>query len=158
MTVLINLKRLSNPRVRRRLKIGLSVWFGVMLWGFSYKIVYDIAYFDAKALENNKNAVKNPVLSEKLTLESAQHLVTRALNEDPSNLKTIVNEVIADDNKLSTLIITTNNQREIAWIIDKRLFFKADVFNQESYNLTKGYEQHYQIKHEGELPAATVAP
>ena len=85
MTILVKLKRLSNPRVRRRLKIGLSVWAGLMLLGVSYKVVYDIGHFDAKSLESTKNA-SGPIVPQKLTMESAQRIVTGALKEDPRRL------------------------------------------------------------------------
>ena len=48
------IKKLSNPRVRRRLKIALSVWFGGIILGLVFKVVYDIGYFDAQSLENDK--------------------------------------------------------------------------------------------------------
>lgn len=138
------LKRLSNPRVRRRLKIGLSVWLGLMLLGASYKLVYDIGYFDAKSLENNKYN-KTPFVYPKQTIESAQRIVTGALKEDFSNPTTVVVQVVDNNYKLSTIIIENNKQRKIAWIIDTRLFFIADVFNNEGYNLTKGFEEYYGI-------------
>ncbi|MEQ1635078.1 MAG: hypothetical protein ABL903_00210 [Methylococcales bacterium] len=144
MAILVNLKRLSNPRVRRRLKIGLSVWAGVMLLGVSYKLVYDVGYFDAHALKNEKLAAL-PVTQSTLTMDSAQRIVTAALQEEVSNPKTIVTQIIDDNPKLSTIMIEHNQQKKVAWIVDMRLFFVADVFNNEGYNLTKGYEQHYGV-------------
>lgn len=138
-----NLKRLSNPRIRRRLKIGLSVWLGSMLLLISYKIAYDIGYFDAKSLEDGKNKGKPPIVYPKLTLETAQQIVTGALKEDFSNPQTLVVDVADADHKIATIVIENNKQRKIAWIIDMRLFFIADVFNKEGYNLTKGFEGHY---------------
>lgn len=138
------LKRLSNPRVRRRLKIGLSVWFGIMLLGASYKIVYDIGSFDAKSLDSAKNSGAT-VVYPKLSLEAAQKIVTGALREDFSNPTTLVVQIVDDNYELATIIIESNQQRKIAWIINMRLFFIADVFNNEGYNLTKGFEQYYQI-------------
>jgi hypothetical protein len=146
MKILVNLKRLSNPRIRRRLKIGLSVWAGVIVLGLSYKLVYEIGYFDAKSIEKDKNAYL-PFVRPVLTIESAQRIVAGALKEDPASPKTIVDQVIDNDHKLSTIIIEDNKQKKIAWIIDMRLFFIADVFNKDGYNLTKGFEQQYDTKH-----------
>jgi hypothetical protein len=145
--MLVKLKRLSNPRFRRRLKIGLSVWAGVILLGVSYKLVYDIGYFDAKALDNEKTAIDS-IAPIRLTVESAQQLVTSVLKEDPTNLKTVVTQVIDDNPKLATVIIENNQQRKIAWIFELRLFFIGDVLNGQGVNLTKGFEQHYDIKPE----------
>jgi hypothetical protein len=142
--MLVKLKRLSNPRVRRRLKIGLSVWLGVMLLGVSYKVVYDIGHFDARSLEENKNA-SGPSVNPKLTIASAQKIVTGALKEDYNNPQTVVVEVADDNYKLATVVIENKKQRKIAWIIEMRLFFTADVFNTEGYNLTKGFERHYEL-------------
>jgi hypothetical protein len=144
--MLVKLKRLSNPRVRRRLKIGLSVWAGAILLGVSYKLVYDIGNFDAKALKNENNAINTSALA-KLTLESAQHLVTNVLKEDPGNPKTFVTQIIEDNynSKLVPIIIENNKQRKIAWIFDMRLFFIADVYNDKGLNLTKGFEQHHEL-------------
>lgn len=144
MKKLGKLKRLSNPRVRRRLKIGLSVWFGIMLLGASYKVIYDIGYFDAQSLETTRYS-KTPFVYPKQTIESAQRIVTGALKEDFSNPSTLVVQVIDNNYKLSTIIIENNKQRKIAWIIDMRFFFTADVYNNEGYNLTKGFEQYYKI-------------
>ena len=141
--MLVNLRRLSNPRVRRRLKIGLSVWAGVMLLGVSYKVVYDIGYFDAYALKNDKISDLPVTEHPRLTMQSAQRIVTGALKEDFNNPKTVVVQVIDDNYKLATIVIENNKQKQIAWIFDMRLFFTADVFNAEGYNLTNGFEQHY---------------
>lgn len=143
MKILVNLRRLSNPRVRRRLKIGLSVWFGVMMLGVSYKVIYDIGYFDAYSLENDKISNLPVTQHSKMTLQTAQRIVTGALKDDFANPKTVVVEIIDDNHKLSTIVIENNKQKRIAWIFDMRLFFIADVYNAEGYNLTKGFEQHY---------------
>jgi hypothetical protein len=131
--------------VRRRLKIGLSVWLGLMLLGVSYKVVYDVGYFEARSLEENKNASGGPVIAPKLTIETAQKVVTGALKEDYNNPQTVVVEIADDNYKLATIVIENNKQRKIAWIIEMRLFFTADVFNTEGYNLTKGFERHYEL-------------
>jgi hypothetical protein len=140
----IIIKKLSNPRVRRRLKIGLSVYGGVIIIGLMFKLVYDIGYFNAQSLRNDKNAellIARPVL----TMESAQRIVSGALKEDPTNPKTIVAQIIDNDQKLSTIIIENNKLKKIAWIIDMRLFFTGDLFNDEGYNLTEGIEHQHNI-------------
>lgn len=147
MSILVNLKRLSNPRIRRRLKIALSIWIGAMLLAVSYKVVYDIGHFDAKSLENAKNASGPIAPLPKLTLEVAQKIVTGALREDPSTPKTFVTQVLDDDHKLATLMIEKDKQKSIAWIIDMRLFFKGDLLNGEGYNLTNVFEKQYEIDH-----------
>jgi hypothetical protein len=66
MKIRVIIKKLSNPRVRRRLKIGLSVFGGAIMIVLTFKIVYDIGYFDAQSLENAKNAelpATQPVLT-----------------------------------------------------------------------------------------------
>lgn len=138
------IKKLSNPRVRRRLKIGLSVYAGVVVIGLLFKLVYDIGYFNAQSLKSDKNAelsIAHPVL----TMESAQRIVSGALKEDPINPKTIVVQVINDNQKLSTIIMENNKLKKIAWIIDMRLFFTGDLFNDEGYNLTEGIEHQHNI-------------
>ena len=143
--VRVILKKLSNPRVRRLLKIGLCVYGSVVLMGLLFKLVYDIGYFNAQSFNNDKNAelaITHPVL----TMESAQHIVSGALKEDPTNPKTIVNQIIDSNHNLSTLIIENNQLKKIAWIIDRRLFFTGDLFNDAGYNLTEGIEHQYNIK------------
>jgi hypothetical protein len=134
-------KRLSNPRVRRRLKIGLSVFGGAIMLAILFKVVYDIGYFDAQSLRNARNAelphTDNPVL----TMESAQHIVSGALKEDMINPKTTVQKIVNNNNKLSTIIIENNKVKKIAWIINMRLFFVGDLFNDEGINLTEGIER-----------------
>ena len=134
-------KRLSNPRVRRRLKIGLSVFGGAIMLAILFKVVYDIGYFDAQSLRNAKNAelphTDNPVL----TMESAQHIVSGALKEDFINQKTTVQMIVNNNNKLSTIIIENNKVKKVAWIINMRLFFIGDLFNDEGINLTEGIER-----------------
>ncbi len=72
------MKRLSNPRVKRRLKIGLSACGGVITIALTFKLGYDIGYFDAQALENDQNA-ELPTTRPVLTMESAQRIVSGAL-------------------------------------------------------------------------------
>ncbi|MDD5276093.1 MAG: hypothetical protein PHR16_08430 [Methylovulum sp.] len=140
----IIIKKLSNPRVRRRLKIGFSVYGGVIMIGLIFKFAYDIGYFDAQSLKNEKNAgllIGRPAL----TIESAQRIVTGALKEDPTNPRTIVDQIIDNNQNFSTIIIENNKLKKIAWIIDMRLFFTGDLFNDEGYNLTEGIEHQHNI-------------
>ena len=144
MRIRVIIKKLSNPRVRRRLKTALSVSGSVILIGLTFKLGYDIGYFDAQSLENDKNA-ELPTIQPVLTMESAQRIVSGALKEDPSNPKTIVDQIIDNNHKLSTIIIENNKQKKIAWIIDMHLFFTDDLFNDEGYNLTEGIEYQHNI-------------
>ena len=144
MKIYVVKKRLSNPRVRKRLKVALFLSGGVIMIGLTFKLGYDIGYFDAQSLENDQNAelsTAQPVL----TMESAQRIVSGALKDDPTNPKTIVDEIIDNHHKLSTIIIENNKLKKIAWIIDMRLFFTGDLFNAEGYNLTKGIEYQHNI-------------
>ncbi len=114
------------------------------MMGLTLKLCYDIGYFDAQSLKNDKNAelsVTQPVL----TMESAQRIVSGALIEDPANPKTIVDQIIKNNPHLSTIIIKNNKLKKIAWIIDMRLFFTGDVFNDQGINLTKGMENQHNI-------------
>lgn len=116
----------------------------MIIIGLLFKIVYDVGYFNAQSLKDDKNAeqlITHPVL----TMESAQRIVSGALKEDPANPKTIVVQIIDDNQKLSTIIIENNQQKKIAWIIDMRLFFSDDLFNYEGYNLTESIERQYNI-------------
>lgn len=148
MKIRVIIKKLSNPRVRRRLKIGLSVYGAVVIIGLMFKLVYDIGYFNAQSLKNDKNA-ELPITYPVLTIESAQRIVSGALKEDPTNPKTIVNQIIDNDHKLSTIIIENNKLKKIAWIIDMRLFFIGDLFNDGGYNLTEGIEHQHNIDRGG---------
>ena len=145
MKIRVILKKLSNPRVRWRLKIGLSIWGGVILLGLLFKVVYDIGYFNALSLENDNNA-EHPLTHPVLTMESAQRIVTGALKEDPTNPKTIVDQIIDNNQKLSTIIIESNKLKKVAWIINMRLFFTGDLFNDKGYNLTEGIENQHNLK------------
>lgn len=138
-------KRLSHPQVRRRLKIGLSVWGIAILITLLCKFSYDIGYFKAQALIDNKNAAI-PNIRQVLTMESAQRIVTGALNEDPNNPKTLVSQIVDNNQKLATVIIENNKQKRVAWIIDMRLFFTGDLYNDKGYNLTDSIAQQHEIK------------
>ncbi|SJM94142.1 conserved hypothetical protein [Crenothrix polyspora] len=111
----------------------------------TFKLGYDIGYFNAQALEKDQNA-ELPTTQPVLTMESAQRIVSGALKEDPTNPQTIVDQIINNNHRLATIIIENNKLKKIAWIIDMRLFFKDDLFNDEGYNLTKGIEQQHNIK------------
>lgn len=143
MKIRVIIKRLSNPRVKRRLKIFLSVWGSVIMIGLTFKLGYDIGYFDAQSLENDQNA-ETPI-TQVLTMESAQRIVSGALKEDPASPKTFVAQVINNNNKLSTIIIENNKLKKIAWIMDMRLFFIADLFNSQGFNLTESIEHTHNI-------------
>ena len=138
------LKRLSHPQVIRRLKIGLSLWAIAIVLGIVLKITYDIGYFKAQSLLEQKNTAA-PSTRQTLTLEAAQQIVTGALKEDPGNPKTIVTQVVDNNQKLSTVIIENNRQKKIGWIIDMRLFFTGDLFNDNGYNLTESLEYQHNI-------------
>lgn len=139
-------KKLSNPRVRRRLKIGLFLYGGVILLGVVFKVAYDIGYFDAQALKEAKKA-EMPTTRPELTLEAAQHIVTGALKEDPTNPKTLVVQIVDNNQKLAALIIESDKLKKVAWLIDRRIFFTGDLFNDDGYNLTEGIEKQNNIPH-----------
>ncbi|MDD5460839.1 MAG: hypothetical protein PHG00_04285 [Methylococcales bacterium] len=139
------IKKLSNPRVRRRLKIALSVWLGMIIVGLMLKVVYDIGYFNAQSLKDDKDA-ELPTAYPVLTMESAQRIVTGALKEDPTNPKTIVSQIINGNHTLSTIIIENDKIKKVAWIIDMHLFFTGELFNDAGYSLKEGIEHQYDIK------------
>lgn len=145
MKIRFIIKKLSNPRVRRRLKIGLSIYGCLIILGVLFKVVYDIGHFNAQSLKKEQIA-ELPTTYPVLTMESAQRIVSGALKEDPNNPKTVVEQIIDSDHKLSTIIVESNKIKKIAWIIDMHLFFTGDLFNNEGYNLTEGIEHHYNIK------------
>ena len=135
------IKKLSNPRVRRRLKIGLSILVGAILFAVILKVVYDVGSFDAQSLKNAKNA-EQPVAHTVLKLESAQVIVTNALKEDASSPKTIVDEIVNNNNNnLVPIIVENNKVKKVAWIINMRLFFIGDLLNDQGLNLTEGIER-----------------
>lgn len=138
-------RKLSHPHVRRRLKIGLSAWAVAIITSLIFKLAYDIGYFKAQSLIDEKNA-SGHVIRQVLTMESAQRIVSGALKEDIGNPKTIVSQIIDNDQKISTIIIESNNHKTVGWIIDMRLFFIGDLFNDNGYNLTEALEQQYNIR------------
>ena len=117
---------------------------GAIMMSLILKVVYDIGYFNAQALINDKNA-ELPNTQPVLTMESAQRVVTGALKEDPTTPKTIVDEIIDNNPLFSTIIIENNKLKKIAWIINMRLFFTGDLFNDQGYNLTEGIEHQHNI-------------
>jgi hypothetical protein len=137
-------KKLSHPRVRRRLKIGLSVWGVMIIISLICKIAYDIGHFKAQSFISDKNT-STSTGRQVLAIEYAQRVVSGALKEDPNNPKTIVTQVVDNNQKLSTIIIENNKQQRIAWIIDMRLFFMGDLFNDNGYNLTESIEHQHNI-------------
>lgn len=138
-------RKLSHPRVRRRLKIGLSVWAVAIAVSLIFKLAYDIGYFKAQSQIDQKNAAA-PGVRPVLTMELAQRIVSGALKEDTGNPKTVVSQIVDNDQKLSTIIVENNYQKKIGWIIDMRLFFTGDLFNDNGYNLTEALEQQYNIR------------
>jgi hypothetical protein len=141
------IKRLSNPRVRRRLKIGLSLYGCIILLCLVFKIAYDIGYFNAEALKQERNA-QLPTTNPILTIEKAKQIVSGALKEDPSNRQTLVIQLIDSNPHFAIIMIEKNKMKQIAYIIDMRLFFIGNLFNAEGYNLTEGMENQYDIKRE----------
>ncbi|TPQ25132.1 hypothetical protein PL263_14035 [Methylomonas sp. EFPC3] len=144
MKLRVILKRFSHPQVRRRLKIGLSLWAAAIVLSLISKISYDIGYFKAQSLIDEKNA-SNQVARQLLTPETAQRIVTGALKEDPNNPKTVVVQVTDNNPKLSTIIIENNKQKRIAWIIDLHLYFTGDLYSDNGYNLTQSMEYQNNI-------------
>jgi len=141
------IKRLKHPRVRKRLKIALSVYATIIILGISFKTVYNIGFFNARALEDEKRAKRNPTpfIRRVMTKEYAQSIVSSALKEDPTNPKTIVERISSSNRKLSSIVIKNNGVRKVAWIIDMRLFFVGDLLDEGGYNLTKAVERKHNI-------------
>lgn len=141
------IKRLKNPRVRKRLKIALSVYAVVIILGISFKTVYNIGYFNAKALDDEKRAKRNPTpfVRRVMTKEYAQRIVSSALKEDPTNPKTLVERISSNNRKLSSMVIKNNGLKKVAWIIDMRLFFVGDLLDEGGYSLTKAVERKHNI-------------
>ena len=136
------IKRISNPRVRRRLKIGSSLFGGAILIAVVLKIVYDIGYFDAQALKQ-ANKTELPTSNPVLNLKSAQLIVSGALKEDVNTPKTLVTEIVSDNSSLATVIIENNRVKKVGWIINSRLFFTGNLYNEVGINLTEGIERQY---------------
>jgi len=147
MKLSIFIKRLKHPRVRKRLKIALSVYATVIILGISFKTIYNIGYFNAKALDDEKRAKRNPTpfVQRVMTKEYAQRIVSSALKEDPLNPQTIVERISNNNRKLSSIIIKNNGLRKVAWIIDMRLFFVGDLLDEGGYNSTKAVERKHNI-------------
>jgi len=112
MKISVIIKKLSNPRIRRRLKIGLSVYGVVIIIGLLFKVVYDVGYFNAQSLKDDKNA-EQLITHQVLTMEAAQRIVSGALKEDPMNPKTIVVQIIDNNQKLSSIIIETISKEKL---------------------------------------------
>ncbi len=147
MKLSIFIKRLKHPRVRKRLKIALSVYAAVIILGISFKTIYNIGYFNAKALDNEKRAKRNPTpfVQRVMTRELAQRIVSSALKEDPLNPQTLVERISSNNRKLSSLVIKNNGLKKVAWIIDMRLFFMGDILDEGGYSLTKAVERKHNI-------------
>lgn len=147
----VAIKKLKNPRVRKRLKIALSVYAVGILLAITFKIVYDIGYFNARALESEKKAKRQSIPSVNVVLnkQSAQRIVSGALKENPANPKTIVRRIISHDRDASSIVIEKNQVKKVAWIVDMRLFFIGDIFDTTGYNLTKAVERKHNINNAG---------
>lgn len=145
MQLFVFIKRLSHPQVKKRLKIGLSMWGLAIMLALTSKISYDIGYFKAQSVIDEKNA---PIAGARqfLDFETAQRTVSGALKEDLYNPKTRVVQIIENDSKLSTIIIENNYRKNIAWIIDKRLYFNGDLLNDNGYNLTEAMQKQHDIQ------------
>lgn len=137
-------KKLSNPRVRWRLKVGLSVWALVITMSMISKLAYDIGYFKAQSQVNDKIAAL-PAAQAELSIATAQRIVSGALKEDVNNPKTIVRRVVENDKDLSIVIIETNKKKRIGWIINMHLFFTGSLYSDNGYNLTESMERHYRL-------------
>lgn len=144
MKIRFIINRLSNPRVKKRLKIALCIWFGGILLAILLKVIYDIGYFDAQSLKDEEIAAL-PTAKLVLTLEAAQRIVTGALKEDPTNPETSVDQIVNNNPKLATVIIEKNKLKKVAWIIDMRLFFAGELYNDAGYNLNEGIEREYNL-------------
>lgn len=140
------IKKLSNPRVRKRLKIALSVYGVAIMLGILGKMVYDVGYFNAQAMVKEKEAKIHVVTTQPvLTIKAAQSIVSGALKENPDNPQTIVTQIVDHNPKVSAIIIENNKLKKVAWIVDMRFFFVGNLFNNEGYNLTNGVERQHNI-------------
>lgn len=150
--ILLIFQRLKHPRVRKRLKIALSVYAIGFLLAIAFKVVYDIGFFNARALDDEKMAkLRSSISREKavLTIESAQRIVSGALKENPRDPKTVVTRIIGHDPKLSSIVIENNQQQRVAWIIDMRLFFVGDLLDAAGYNLTESAARRHNVNNAG---------
>ncbi|MEY4768376.1 MAG: hypothetical protein RL637_1015 [Pseudomonadota bacterium] len=140
------IKKLKNPRVRKRLKIALSVYGIAILLGIAFKMVYDIGHFNALAVENEKNKqLPSMIPQEVLTAEIAQKVITGALKENPQHPNTILVQIVNNERNFASIIIEKDNIRKVAWILDRRLFFSGDLLNESGYNITKAIERQHNI-------------
>ncbi len=146
----VAIKKLKNPRVRKRLKIALSVYaIGIML-AIGSKVVYDIGYFNALALDKEKKAKRySPAAKVVLTTEYAQRIVSGALKEDPANPQTIVERISSNNRDVAAIVIKSGSVKQVGWIVDMRLFFVGDIFDGTGYNLTKAIERKHGINDAG---------
>jgi len=144
MKIRVIVKRLKNPRVKRRLKIFLSVLSSLIVSGLILKAVYDIGYFDAKSLENDKIA-ELPNTVPTLTTDTAQRIVAGSLKEDPNNPNTVVKRIIKKNDGLWAVIVEKDNIKKVGWILDMHMFFLGELYNEDGYDLNKGIEKQYEI-------------
>ncbi len=145
------IKKFKNPRVRKRLKIALSVYAVGVILGITFKVVYDIGYFNALAFDEEKLAKRqsSPRINTELNKQSAQRIVTGALQENPANPQTIVNRILGHNRDATSIVIEKNKVKKIAWIIDKRWFFVGDIFDATGYNLSDAAERKHNINNAG---------
>ncbi|NOQ34360.1 MAG: hypothetical protein GQ569_00510 [Methylococcaceae bacterium] len=143
----IVIKKFKSPRVRKRLKIALSVYAVGILLGIGSKVIYDIGYFNALALKDEKMAKRQstPQVKVVLTKESAQRIVSNALKEDPANPQTTVERINRHNRELSSIVIEKDQVKKVAWIINMNLFFIGDIFDTKGYNLSKAVERKHNI-------------
>ena len=144
MKLSVFFRKLSTPRVQKRLKIGLTVWAGAIIISLFFKFAYDIGHFKAQSVINDKNSAVTAT-RQILTNDVAQRIISGALKEDPDHPKTLVSQIIDNNQKLSTVIVENNRQKKVVWIIDMHLYFDGDVLNDNGYNLTKSLERQYNI-------------
>jgi hypothetical protein len=69
--------------------------------------------------------------------------VSGALKEDVNTPKTLVTEIVSDNSSLATVIIENNRVKKVGWIINSRLFFTGNLYNEVGINLTEGIERQY---------------
>ncbi len=144
---IIFIKKLKNPRVRRRLKIALSVYAVAIILGIILRTVYNIGHFNARLFDEEKKANLNsiPFVQRVITTEYAQLLVSRALKENPTNPQTIVERISGNSHKLASIIIENNGIKKVAWIIDMRLFFVGNILDKRGYSLTNAVERKHNM-------------
>lgn len=157
MKIRVIVKRLKNPRVKRRLKIFLSVLSSLIVSGLILKTVYDIGYFDAKSLEHDK-IVQLPNTTPTLTTDTAQRIVTNALKEDPSNPGTVVKRIIKKNDGLWAVIVENNKIKKVGWILDRHMFFLGDLYNEDGYDLNEGIEKQYEVSRDNFNLGVQVLP